>query len=39
MGVPQPDWLPMTVAAIAGFEMFMAIDALRRRRTGGGFNG
>ena len=30
-GVPSPDWLPMIITAIAGFEMFMAFDARRRR--------
>ena len=31
-GVPNPDWLPMTITAIAGFEMYMAVDAVLRRR-------
>ena len=39
IGVPQPDWLPMAIASIAGFELFMMVDALRRRRMGGGLNG
>ena len=33
--MPIPDWLPMLISAIAGFEVFMVIDALRRRRAGG----
>jgi len=36
IGAPNPDWLPMVIASIAGFEMFMVVDALRRRRTEGG---
>jgi len=32
-GVSIPDWLPMIIAAIAGFEMFMVFDAARRRRA------
>ena len=36
LGAPNPEWLPMVIAAIAGFEMFMVIDALRRRRAGEG---
>ena len=39
IGVPQPDWLPMVIASIAGFELFMMVDALRRSRMGGGLNG
>ena len=39
LGAPNPEWLPMVIAAIAGFEMFMLIDALRRRRADGGSNG
>ncbi len=38
-GLPPPDWLPMVIASIAGFEMFMLIDATRRRRAGDGSNG
>jgi len=38
-GMPNPEWLPMVIASIAGFEMFMVIDAVRRRRTDGGSNG
>jgi hypothetical protein len=34
-GLPNPEWLPMVIASIAGFEMFMVIDALRRRRAEG----
>jgi len=33
LGVALPDWLPMAIASIAGFEMFMVIDAVRRRRA------
>jgi predicted PurR-regulated permease PerM len=36
---PEPGWLPMLIAAIAGFEIFMVFDALRKRRAGGGSNG
>jgi len=36
VGQPNPEWLPMVIAAIAGFEIFMMIDALRRRRAGEG---
>ena len=32
-GMSNPEWLPMVIASIAGFEMFMVIDALRRRRA------
>ena len=39
LDMPSPDWLPMMIAAIAGFEIFMVIDADRRRRAGGGSNG
>jgi predicted PurR-regulated permease PerM len=39
LGAPQPEWLPMAIAAIAGFEMFMVLDTLRKRRTGGNSNG
>jgi zinc transporter ZupT len=34
-GAPNPEWLPMAIAAIAGFELFMVVDALRNRRRGG----
>jgi zinc transporter ZupT len=36
LGQPNPEWLPMVIAAIAGFELFMVIDSLRRHRTGEG---
>lgn len=39
IGQPNPEWLPMVIASIAGFEMFMVIDAVRRRRAGDGSNG
>ncbi|HEY6727173.1 MAG TPA: hypothetical protein VI197_24230 [Polyangiaceae bacterium] len=39
LNMPIPDTLPMLISAIAGFEIFMVIDALRRRRAGGGTNG
>ena len=39
LGAPNPEWLPMAIASIAGFEIFMAIDAQRRRRAGDGSNG
>jgi hypothetical protein len=32
-GVPNPDWLPMVITAIAGFEMYMVFDSARRRRA------
>ena len=35
VGAALPDWLPMAIASIAGFELFMVIDAARRRRRGG----
>ena len=35
LGAPRPDWLPMAIASIAGFELFMVIDAVRNRRRGG----
>ena len=35
LDLPRPEWLPMLISAIAGFEIFMVIDALRRRRAGG----
>ena len=35
LGTSYPEWLPMAVAAIAGFELFMLIDSLRRRTRGG----
>ena len=34
-GAPSPDWLPMAIASIAGFELFMVIDAVRNRNRGG----
>lgn len=39
LGLARPEWLPMVIAAIAGFEIFMALDAARRRRADGGSNG
>ena len=33
-GVPLPEWLPMAIASIAGFELFMVIDGVRRRKRG-----
>jgi hypothetical protein len=39
LGAPPPEWLPMVVASIAGFEMFMVFQAVRDRRAGGGSNG
>ena len=35
LGAPAADWLPMVITAIAGFELYMAIDATRRRRAEG----
>ena len=34
VGVALPDWLPMAIASIAGFELFMVFDAMRRRKRG-----
>jgi len=34
-GAPLPEWLPMAIASIAGFELFMVVDAAVRRRRGG----
>ena len=39
LGLPQPEWLPMVIASIAGFEMFMVFQAIRDRRAGDGTNG
>jgi hypothetical protein len=39
LGVPSPEWLPMAISSIAGFELFMILDAVRRRRAGGGSHG
>jgi len=35
LDMPIPDTLPMLISAIAGFEIFMVIDSLRKRRAGG----
>jgi hypothetical protein len=35
LDAPRPEWLPMAIAAIAGFELFMVLDSLRNRRRGG----
>ena len=35
VGTPLPEWLPMAIAAIAGFELFMVLEALRNRKRGG----
>jgi hypothetical protein len=35
LGAPRSEWLPMVIASIAGFELFMVIDTVRRRRRGG----
>ena len=35
LGAPRPEWLPMAIASIAGFELFMVIDAVRNRKRGG----
>ena len=39
LNAPEPDWLPMLISAIAGFEIFMVFEALRKRRVDGGSNG
>ncbi|HEU4651817.1 MAG TPA: hypothetical protein VFS49_10420 [Croceibacterium sp.] len=33
LSVPVPDWLPMIITAIGGFEMYMVFDSVRRRRA------
>ena len=35
LGAPRPEWLPLAIASIAGFELFMVLDALRNRPRGG----
>jgi zinc transporter ZupT len=35
LGTSYPEWLPMVVASIAGFELFMVVDAMRKRSRGG----
>jgi len=35
VGAPSPEWLPMAIASIAGFELFMVVDAIRKRKRGG----
>ena len=35
LGTSYPEWLPMVVASIAGFELFMVIEAMRKRTRGG----
>jgi hypothetical protein len=35
LGAPRPEWLPLAIASIAGFELFMVLDALRSRKRGG----
>jgi hypothetical protein len=39
LDLPRPQWLPLLISAIAGFEIFMVFHALRNRRAGGGSNG
>jgi len=39
LGLARSNWLPMLISAIAGFELFMELDALRKRRAGGESNG
>ena len=39
LGAPEPEWLPMVIASIAGFELFMVANAMRNRRVDGGSNG
>ena len=39
LGTPNPEWLPMVIASIAGFELFMVFQSIRDRRAGGGSNG
>jgi zinc transporter ZupT len=34
LGAPSPEWLPMAIASIAGFELFMVFDTVRRRGRG-----
>jgi hypothetical protein len=35
LGTSYPEWLPMVVASIAGFELFMVVEALRKRTRRG----
>jgi hypothetical protein len=36
LGVDTPDWLPPTIAGIAGFELFTSVRELAQRRRGDG---
>ena len=38
LDLPRPQWLPLLISAIAGFELFMVFDAFRDR-AGRGSNG
>jgi hypothetical protein len=38
LDLSSPQWLPMLISAIAGFELFMVFNAFRDR-AGGGSNG
>ena len=35
LGVTRPEWLPMVITSIAGFELFMVLDTMRKRGRGG----
>ena len=35
VGAPRPEWLPLAIASIAGFELFMVLDGVRNRKRGG----
>ncbi|WP_068077529.1 hypothetical protein [Novosphingobium lentum] len=34
-GADAPDWLPMMITSIGGFELYMFINERRHRRSGG----
>lgn len=35
VGTDTPDWMPMMISAIGGFELFMFAQGLWTRRAGG----
>jgi hypothetical protein len=35
LDLSSPQWLPMLISSIAGFELFMVAYAFRNRRAGG----
>ena len=32
----MPEWLPLVISSIAGFELYMVVDTARRRKAGRG---